>query len=60
MLKYGATIDTKLFDALQGNKTVTFEVIFFTKHKLFATLLDKNHCNFSVYKLPSDFVKSQS
>lgn len=38
-----AKINTKLLYVVQGNTTVTFEVIFFLKEKSFATLLDKNH-----------------
>lgn len=39
-----AKIDTKLFDVLQKNKTVIFEIIFFfsTEQKSFATPLHKN------------------
>lgn len=38
-----AKLNTEWLYVVQGNRTVTFEVIFFTKVKSFATLLDKNH-----------------
>ena len=39
--KKNAGLESKLIIVLQNNKTITFEVISCTRHKLFVSLLDK-------------------
>ena len=38
-----AKLNTEWLYVIQGNKTETFEVIFFNEVKSFAAVLDKNH-----------------